>query len=495
MFIYTVAILHIMLFTYAAVSKIMDFQNFEIQLGQSPLLTIFAGVLAYAVPTIEIVIAIFLIFPKTRIPAIYASCFLMILFTIYIVMILNFTSFIPCSCGGVLEKLNWNEHLLFNIFFVAIALIAIKWHTSLKHTTIVFASFGGIGITLMSALFLLSEDIMQNENPFIRRFPQGTAAMTAKIDLRNPDFYIAGVSKEKIFLGNRKAQLQVVVIDKSLKNRKQYAIKLNKENANFRNITIRVQNEIFYVFDGTAFVIYKGTIKDWKASMISEKEFGFNDIQFISNKSVMIRGRKPNRPDNILAKVTQGNPLKFKINDNLLQKQIDGFFDTDGTMSYSFEFNKLIYTYYYRNEYIVIDSTLTLVHRGNTIDTTSKAKIKIAKIEKSGDIKLAAPPYRVNKGTTVTNNLLFVNSVLRGKYENKKVWKSATAVDVYDFTNHKYLLSFYVHDIEGERMRDFYATSDALYLIAGTYLVRYDFGQRIKSKISKNLPAGNRKAD
>jgi len=35
-------------------------------------------------------------------------------FTVYIFLILNYSPFVPCSCGGVLEDLGWWEHLWFN---------------------------------------------------------------------------------------------------------------------------------------------------------------------------------------------------------------------------------------------------------------------------------------------------------------------------------------------------------------------------------------------
>lgn len=492
-FIYTVALLHILLFTYAAVSKVLDFQNFRIQLGQSPLLTIYAGFISYFIPALEIVLSICLMIPRFRKPAIATSCFLMFLFSVYIVMILNFTSFVPCSCGGVLEKLGWTEHLIFNAVFVLLGLISILFQSNLKHTLIISAIGGSIAIAIMTLLFLLSEDAMQNENPFIRRFPQGAAAQVAQLDLRNTDFYIAGVSENHIYLGNHKAQLQVVVIDKNLKNRQQFTITLERENFNFRNITLQVRGNHFYTYDGSAPVIYSGSTTNWKAKIISEKKYPFHDITFINDQEVVIRGQKKGQKNNILAKVSGKDSLTFLINETLLQKQIDGFFDTDGTLNYSYEYNKIIYTYYYRNQYIVANNNLELVHRGNTIDTTTKANLKIAKVEKSGDIKLAAPPYFVNKHTSVMANLLMVNSMLRGKFENKKVWDNATVIDVYDFTANKYLLSFYVHDYEGFRMKNFYATTDASYIISGHYLLKYGYGDRIKSKIKYNdLPAGNR---
>src|SRR5690606_38391717 len=108
----SITYLYILLFVYAAVSKLLDFENFRIQLGQSPLIGAFADYLVWLVPIIEIFIAILLITNKFKIHGIYASYFLMVMFSAYIFIILHYSIYVPCSCGGVLEKLSWNAHLI-----------------------------------------------------------------------------------------------------------------------------------------------------------------------------------------------------------------------------------------------------------------------------------------------------------------------------------------------------------------------------------------------
>lgn len=121
----TVCYLFVMLFIYAATSKLLDYENFRIQLGQSPLLSPFAGIVAWVVPGLEFLISIMLLIPKLRLVALFASFSLMAMFTAYIYIILNYSAFIPCSCGGVLEKMTWEQHLLFNIAFIFFAALAV----------------------------------------------------------------------------------------------------------------------------------------------------------------------------------------------------------------------------------------------------------------------------------------------------------------------------------------------------------------------------------
>jgi len=118
-----VCCLYILLFVYAAVSKLLDYQNFSTELGQSPLLTKISPVVAPAVIVSELLIAIFLSLKNTRRWALLMSFALMTIFTSYIFIILNFSHYVPCSCGGILQKLGWTEHIVFNALFVALAVI------------------------------------------------------------------------------------------------------------------------------------------------------------------------------------------------------------------------------------------------------------------------------------------------------------------------------------------------------------------------------------
>ena len=120
-----ICLLFILLFVYAASTKLMEYEKFRVQIGQSPVLTSIGGWISWLVPTIELLIAFMLIIPRLRLLALYASFSLMVMFTAYIFIILNYSPFVPCSCGGILEKMGWEEHLVFNSVFVLLALTAI----------------------------------------------------------------------------------------------------------------------------------------------------------------------------------------------------------------------------------------------------------------------------------------------------------------------------------------------------------------------------------
>jgi hypothetical protein len=117
-----ISILFIALFTYAAVSKVIDYHTFTKQLSESPLLSPIAGVITWFIPSAEIYTAVLLLSNDRRRSGLLMAVILMTLFTGYIAIMLLFFERIPCSCGGVFERMNWHEHLLFNMIFLLIAI-------------------------------------------------------------------------------------------------------------------------------------------------------------------------------------------------------------------------------------------------------------------------------------------------------------------------------------------------------------------------------------
>src|SRR5215216_4908600 len=102
-----ICLLFILLFVYAAVSKLMDVEDFAGQIGQSPLLSPYMWIIAWAIPLIEIIVAVAISLPAFRLYGLFGAFGLMVMFTAYIISILQFSADIPCSCGGVLQSLGW----------------------------------------------------------------------------------------------------------------------------------------------------------------------------------------------------------------------------------------------------------------------------------------------------------------------------------------------------------------------------------------------------
>jgi uncharacterized membrane protein YphA (DoxX/SURF4 family) len=130
MIVEVICSLLILLFIYSSLSKLSDYDRFTVQLSKSPYITAYANLVAWSIPAIEILISLLLVIKKTRLVGLYAAFFLMSLFTAYLLIMLNFSYYIPCSCGGVLENLSWDQHIVFNAFFIVIAAAGVLLKTN-----------------------------------------------------------------------------------------------------------------------------------------------------------------------------------------------------------------------------------------------------------------------------------------------------------------------------------------------------------------------------
>jgi putative oxidoreductase len=121
-----VCALLILLFLYASVSKFLAFKTFIDQMNNQPLPNSWTPFLVWAIPLLEVAISISLLFEYTRLIGLYASLFIMVLFSAYTgIVLLHFFPYIPCSCGGVIQKLTWLQHLILNLFYVALSILGI----------------------------------------------------------------------------------------------------------------------------------------------------------------------------------------------------------------------------------------------------------------------------------------------------------------------------------------------------------------------------------
>lgn len=479
----TISVLLILLFVYSALSKLLEFQNFQVQLGQSPLLSAYTGFISYSVLAVEFIIALLLAIPKTRFIGLLSSFGLMLLFTVYIVVILNYSSFVPCSCGGILEQLGWKEHLIFNIGFTILAGFAsLIVSSNKKKTFLKLALITFTGSILIVLLYLTSENTMHRENPFIRRFIQGSATKIAEADLKSNSTYFAGTDSNMIFLGDNLAPLHITAYDSTLKEKKHYKIELEREDFPFSSVQVRVQPPYFFLMDGTVPVIFRGKTADWKGKLLMHSNnYYFSKAEIIAPDKIAFRAQQLKSLNNILGTFTFSDSLQVHYAPSLLQKQIDGFFDTDGSMQYDNQLQKLIYVYYYRNQFIITDSKLNLSYRANTIDTTTKAKLKVVFIKETGQRKIASPPSTVNQLIAVSGNLLFVNSKLIGRYESKKMWEQASIVDVYDIQQNTYLSSIYIYDVNEVKVQSISVSGNNLYAIIGHQLHKYRLSKKLFS--------------
>ncbi len=370
-------VLFALLFVYASISKLLDFERFQVQIAQSPILSVYAFWISRIVIAVELFAAGILLFARTKMLGLYTSIGLMGMFTAYIFIILFYSSFVPCSCGGILEKMTWESHLVFNVFFLVLGVTAVYLLNKMPEHKY---RFGGkrplfystviilVSCFLVAGLFLSSEKIIHQQNPFIRRYEQSLVSPLREIDLKFNSYYFAGVVKDTVYLGNYTDPFHLLAVDLS-GNKKTIQLEFEPKGIPFQAIRIIIRGKDVYLLDGTVPCVYRGSIGKWKMNKELKNVPRFTAAQPIDSVSIAFRNNTGKNKAHILGVFGQENDEKIRYAPQLLQQQIDGIFDTDGMLLYDQELKLMVYSYYYRNEFFTADTRAVLQSRGHTIDT------------------------------------------------------------------------------------------------------------------------------
>lgn len=123
----------ILVYIYTAISKLIDFRSFSVQLSQNPIFKDNFQFYAFAGPILELMIAFALVFKKSRGIGLMVSTLLMAFFTWYVIYLMKTLPELPCSCGGIVGWLSWNQHLALNISLTIFSALGyIMWRARKK---------------------------------------------------------------------------------------------------------------------------------------------------------------------------------------------------------------------------------------------------------------------------------------------------------------------------------------------------------------------------
>ena len=335
-------------------------------------------------------------------------------------------------------------------------------------------------IGFLSLLFAFTNKGPQRDTSFKRGFLHDAPKKIHELDLKYNSFYIAGAAEDKIYLGNTTVPLNLMILDTTLQSKQEVRLKIDQDSLPYQSPQLRVIPPHFFLMDGTIPYILRGNTTNWKAYSKLKKPYYFTNVQPIDSTSLAIRAISGKTNEFVLGTISLSDTINIMLSDKLLQKQVDGLFDTDGTLQYNQQLQQLIYTYRYRNQYIVTDKDLKLNFFGNTLDTVTQAQIQVGTISSKNQRKLSAPAITSNKYCATYGNYLFVNSKRLGRTESLILWEQASVIDVYNLVKRQYEFSFYVDDIKQNKLKTFQVLNDKFIGLIGNHIVTYKLDDRFK---------------
>ncbi|WP_415326306.1 DoxX family protein [Chryseobacterium sp. MMS23-Vi53] len=465
----------ILLWVYAGVSKLADFENFQIQLAQSPLLGDYSVLISYVVILTEFLFVFLLAVPKVRLTGLYGSLGLMSAFTVYIYLIVYFSESIPCSCGGILEKMDWNDHLIFNILCIVLILTAIFTFGpgAVSKKRLMGLAVVAIGLPSLVPALLFYPHLHDNEGNFTRKIVYPLTDQQRILEFPADHYYFAGNRGDTLFLGQRKTPLLLSTVMPEFNNIQVNTLRLNHYKYPFVSATVNVLYPYFSVSDGKVPAVFEGKLPSLEAHDIGIYRLYFSRFYMLRPQQYIFKTMLVKTKESELG-ILHTAPKKYHLYPDVLQSHSDGIFDTDGDITVDHDNQQIVYTHLYRNEIITTDFNLGHVRRTRTIDSLSHTVLE-TKILTNGQTKLLRSPTIINRIQAVSNHKFYNVSSIRGKNESYSDARKNHCIDVYDALTKKYLYSFYIKKNKRSRIKSILATKHYLYVLSGSQLTRYTF--------------------
>lgn len=344
----------------------------------------------------------------------------------------------------------------------------------MKRTTLTMTLCFVLSIMVVTLLVGLSDAMKRRHDSFLRLFPAHVTEEEGSLDLVYPGYFIAGISPSHIYLGNSLYPLHVLSVDLGLTDTVHISLNIKGvEKQKFWSLKVAIRPPYFFAFDGVIPRIYWGQMSDWKGERFPYDREYFQGFEPLTDRLIGIRSIDGKTGVSMLGTISLDTP-HYRFNTDILKKQVDGIFCTEGIMKYNNRRNKLYYVYRYRNGIMEIDPMLNLTNYGHTIDTIQMAKISIDTIDSEGSTTFSKPPVQVNKRIATEGNLLFVNSAVLARNEASTAHTNADVIDVYDLRDMSYRFSFYLHKYRGrEEIRDLALTDNKLVVLFESHMQVY----------------------
>jgi hypothetical protein len=344
-----------------------------------------------------------------------------------------------------------------------------SWFINIKRRslTLLYCLSGSLLTILCLALY--SGKANHSGNGFIRLVPPHVAFPQKIRDLRVNSYYLAGGTDTRFYLGNHTAPQIITTLDQSLADSSIHRLNMPSAGGRYaRSLMTEVDSPGIYLFEGVTPTVVQGSVHDSLLRRVPEN-FYFNLAIPLSPVSRIFRA-VDNRKQNILVKQLNDSLTPAS---NILEKQVDGIFCTEGSLHAQPKANRLVYVYAYRNQFIVMDTNLRVQYKARTIDTISHVKFTVGYIPSQKSITLSSPPQFVNKKVAVSGNYLFIHSGLRADNDESVFYDSGSPIDVYSLIDGKYLFSFYLPDYQKHKIRDFRVFGNTLIALYDHYAYTY----------------------
>ena len=294
------------------------------------------------------------------------------------------------------------------------------------------------------------------------------------LDLGYNSYYIAGTAPEQIFLANYTVPSHILSVSTRLQDTSALILQFPATKQFVESaLQISIQLPKVFAIESITPALMEGLFPDGvmkDGHLPKSRIFGIPTM--LSSNSIVAKEYNQLSQETVLSKISK-IPGESLNNPEVLNKQIDGLFCVDGFLLSDPSSGRLIYVYYYRNEFICMDTSLNISYRAHTIDTVTRAHLKVSTIVSEKQRTLSAPPVFVNKRGSILDGKIFIHSVLKADNEDIEQFEKSFVIDVYSGESGRYSFSFYLPRFSDRNLNSFVVMQDRIVTIQDRYLISY----------------------
>jgi hypothetical protein len=316
----------------------------------------------------------------------------------------------------------------------------------LKQKALILSSIS-IGVFLL--LFLLVRTTAfpnKNKNGFTRKLRKAKIELLSQNISGGPYADLCGVASTNIFLSVANPQY-LIMKDKNSFKETIFFMPVPK-NDNLINHALVVDSPVVYFFANNVPALYYGHLYGNRIDSIHFQTNTFSRSAFISSSSTVICTYDSSLENQTLEKIN--------MSDGKIQKQSFFLksFSNDGILKFDKASKRIFFLQYYGNQFWCLDTNLNLLYTSRTIDTTSTNPVSINKIVNKTETHFVPAKARkiINSTCYAENGFLFVVSKLKADNEINSDFENNSVIDVYAANTGSYYNSFYIPDVNGEKM-------------------------------------------
>jgi hypothetical protein len=329
-------------------------------------------------------------------------------------------------------------------------------------------------IALVGVLAWKAMEPVNQKNGFTRYFAKTTQPMLYAVLEKETEIRdIAGLTDNNIYFYTNNPS-QIVSTDTNLITRQRYSIKVPINNLDATLFNVVVDSPAVSILAGNSKVLIEANLN---TNLVTKKKITnsiFTRSDKLSSNSYILRGFDSSiaTADQIFIKVTSDSGIVQKST-LITPIKNDAGLSSDGILNFDSKTSLLVYTFFYGNQFICMDSSLSVVYIAHTIDTTNMVRASAEIVSKDKVMTNLKPKRLINTTSIVNGGLLYNASNLIADNESKIQFENNHTVDVYDIKSSKYIASFYIPKYKDEKMYSFRIRNGKLFVLYRNYIVAY----------------------